>query len=188
MRSGGNYGVRPDYSSADRNHRGSYRPVYRSTFAHPWVGSAGWIGPGYPGYGYLGYFGDSGYDDASTDQTESGYAGNGPEEYAGGYDAPAGEQDTPPPGPYLPNSYLPDSYRPNYGAPRPAPANMEAVTLVFKDGRPPEQIHNYILSRTTLSVLDEHRHDIAVDQLDLAATEKANREAGVDFRLPNAPR
>jgi hypothetical protein len=169
MRSGGNYGARPDYSAANRNHRDRYRPSYRSGFAYPWAGSAGWIGPGYPGY-----FGDTGYDDATTDPS---YAGNGADEYAG-YDSQPAEQDAPPPGPY----------QPYYGVPRPSPApeNMEAVTLIFKDGRPSEQIHNYILSRTTLSILDQHRRDIAVDQLDIAATEKANGEAGVDFHLPSA--
>jgi hypothetical protein len=58
------------------------------------------------------------------------------------------------------------------------------VTLVFKDGRPEQQIHNYILSRTTLSVLDGQRQVIQVRELDLAATVKVNREAGVDFKLP----
>jgi hypothetical protein len=61
---------------------------------------------------------------------------------------------------------------------------VEAVTLVFKDGRPPEQIHNYILTRTTLFVRDQHARKIPTDQLDLAATAKVNQDAGVDFQLP----
>jgi hypothetical protein len=66
-----------------------------------------------------------------------------------------------------------------------APAEEEAVTLVFKDGRPSEQIHNYMLTQTTLTVMTGGRHrDIPVDELDLAATEKANHEAGVEFHLP----
>jgi hypothetical protein len=78
-------------------------------------------------------------------------------------------------------------YQPNYSqSPAPAPAlvNQEAVTLVFKDHRPNEQIHNYMLSGTTLSILDHQHRDIPVTELDLAATEKANRDAGVDFHLP----
>ncbi len=66
------------------------------------------------------------------------------------------------------------------------PQNEDAVTLVFRDGRPSEQIHNYALTRTTLYVLDEHRRDISVDELDLDATAKVNRDAGVDFQLPIA--
>jgi hypothetical protein len=59
-----------------------------------------------------------------------------------------------------------------------------AVTLVFKDGRPAEEIHNYILSRTTLTILDNRSRQIPVGDLDLAATEQANRGSGVDFHLP----
>jgi hypothetical protein len=72
--------------------------------------------------------------------------------------------------------------------PSPVPESAEAVTLVFKDGRPPEQIHNYILTRTTLYVRDEHRRDIPTDQLDLAATAKVNQAAGVAFQLPGTLR
>ncbi|MBW4037325.1 MAG: hypothetical protein HIU91_00365 [Acidobacteria bacterium] len=60
-----------------------------------------------------------------------------------------------------------------------------AVTLVFKDGRPPETIHNYALTRTTLYVTDSKPREIAVDDLNLPATEKVNREAGVKFQLPD---
>jgi hypothetical protein len=68
----------------------------------------------------------------------------------------------------------------------PAPTREEAVTLIFKDGRPPEQIHNYLLTRTTLFVGDQGRRAIPTDQLDLVATAKVNQDAGVDFQLPNA--
>jgi hypothetical protein len=78
-------------------------------------------------------------------------------------------------------------YRPAY-APQPPPADEEAVTLIFKDGRPSEQIHNYILTAKTLYVQDERRRVIPVEQLDLAATEKANLDAGVEFQLPSLPR
>jgi len=73
-------------------------------------------------------------------------------------------------------------------APVKEPEPEDAVTLVFKDGRPPEKIHNYILSRTMLYVRDGRKQDIAVSDLDLAATEKANREAGVEFALPAGTR
>lgn len=68
------------------------------------------------------------------------------------------------------------------------PLPQEAVTLVFKDGRPPEQIHNYLLTGTTLYVQDQHRRDIPLSQLDLVATAKVNHEAGVDFHLPGTPK
>ncbi len=62
--------------------------------------------------------------------------------------------------------------------------NDDPVTLVFKDGRAPEKIHNYALTRTTLYVTDGRRREIPVAALDLTATEQANRAAGVDFQLP----
>jgi hypothetical protein len=65
---------------------------------------------------------------------------------------------------------------------------MDAVTLIFKDGRPPEHIHNYLLTPTTLFVGDQQRRTIPVDQLDLTATAQVNQDAGVDFRLPVVPK
>jgi hypothetical protein len=103
----------------------------------------------------------------------------------GGYDAGAGQQSSV----AAPEN---EAYRAAYHsaqvAPAPAPLSADAVTLIFKDGRPSEQIHNYMLSRTTLYVQDGRRREIAVADLDLAATEKVNREAGVDFQLPAARR
>jgi hypothetical protein len=82
----------------------------------------------------------------------------------------------------------PEAYRPAYAQPQPPPEPESAVTLVFKDGRPNEQIHNYMLTRTTLYVQDEHRRVIPVADLDLAATQKVNKDAGVDFQLPGSGR
>jgi hypothetical protein len=72
--------------------------------------------------------------------------------------------------------------------PQPPPEPEDAVTLVFKDGRPNEQIRNYMLTRTTLYVQDAQRRVIPVADLDLAATQKVNKEAGVDFQLPGSGR
>ena len=76
------------------------------------------------------------------------------------------------------------AFRPGYRRPLPEPAAEDAVTLVFKDGRPSEQIHNYMLTRTTLYVQDQRRQQIAVTDIDVPATEKVNRDAGIDFQLP----
>lgn len=64
------------------------------------------------------------------------------------------------------------------------PQDAGAVTLLFKDGRAPMQIHNYVLTRTTLFVQGLGHREIALDQLDMAATLKANHDAGIDFSLP----
>jgi hypothetical protein len=78
-------------------------------------------------------------------------------------------------------------FRPVYQRPAPPPEPQPPLTLVFKDGRPAEQIHNYMLTRTTLYVQDDHYREIAVGDLDLPATEKANKDAGVGFQMPGMP-
>jgi len=83
------------------------------------------------------------------------------------------------------------TYRPEYQRalpPRAEPEPQIAVTLVFKDGRPQEQIYNYMLTRTKLYVQGSRLREIAVADLDLDATTKVNHEAGVDFRLPDSGR
>ena len=113
--------------------------------------------------------------------------GYGPQEYGPqGYE-PQGPYDDAPPIPYTADNIEPE---PQSRAPITVTAgplyNNDAVTLVFKDGRAPETIHNYALTRTTLYVTDGKRQVIPVASLDLAATERANRAAGVDFELPVA--
>lgn len=147
------------------HHRRPYVSPYGSRYPYVVAPYAGMIGPG-----YLGYPDDTGSAD-SPDAPTGGMDANA------GYDQQPPEQDQPMPrGPYLPPSGL--------SQPPPSPASEEAVTIIFKDGRPPVQIHNYILTRTTLYIQDQQRRNIPVDQLDLVATGKTNREAGIDFQLP----
>ncbi len=101
---------------------------------------------------------------------------------------PAAEYDAPPGRPAA--AAPPSSFRPTYQRRQPSPdlGTEAAVTLVFNDGRPTEQIHNYMLTRKTLYVQEQRLREIPVDQLDLAATEKINQEARVDFHLPGTSR
>jgi hypothetical protein len=151
-----------------------------------------WWGWGYP---YLpNYWGSS--DDYDT-QPASNYAANQPyPDYSSGpYQAPP-DQGEPEPEPDQEPSYTPWPYsrpapsnsQPQVPQPSSAPGPDAPVTLVFKDGRPNEQIHNYLLTATMLTVLDAQRRQIDVDQIDLAATSRANREAGVEFALPGGSR
>jgi hypothetical protein len=158
-------------------YRRPYPQHYRAGFPYV-VPTYGW--PYFLGYPY-----DSGFDDSSAAMDNG--AGNDPA------NAPEGDEAGPP-----------DQYRDQYSGqqeplapyqpgpetarPAPSPASEEAVTLIFKDGRPPEQIHNYILTPTTLYVGDQHHRAIPTDQLDLVATARVNQDAGVDFQLPNALR
>jgi hypothetical protein len=81
----------------------------------------------------------------------------------------------------------PPLFRPMYQGPIvAAPVHPQpATTLIFKDGRPPEQVHNYALTATTLYALDgEMRQEIPLSLLDVPATIAANHATGVDFALP----
>lgn len=81
-----------------------------------------------------------------------------------------------------------------YYAPQPMPAapqmqyvpgSASTVILIYKDGRPPEQIQNYLATRSTLTVLDGgRRREIPLSELNIPATISANHQTGVDFQLP----
>jgi hypothetical protein len=135
---------------------------------------------GYPDFDEVPPWWD--YDD--SDDNSQGYAPQQPSPQDYGSQPP--EQQQPeypalPPWPYS-NAPVNSPQSPSQTAAEPQPG--ESVTIVFNDGRPPEKIHNYLLTPATLYVMDQHRSEIPVNQLDLAATEKVNREAGIDFRLP----
>jgi hypothetical protein len=67
------------------------------------------------------------------------------------------------------------------------PGSSDLVILIYRDGRPPEQIQNYLATRTTLTILDGGRRRVVpLSELDIPATTRANRQTGVDFRLPTA--
>jgi hypothetical protein len=158
---------RPIYPIDDR-YRRPYVPVYGIGYPYSVVG---WLGPGCVGVLECDPLADSEYDSQVA--------------------APAGAQEYPSPdygpGPVEQAEAAPaESFRPEYVRPQPAPElEPEApVTLIFKDGRPSEQIQNYMLTRTTLYVQEKHLREIPVDQLDLPATAKVNKDAGVDFQLP----
>jgi hypothetical protein len=44
------------------------------------------------------------------------------------------------------------------------------------------------MTRTTLYVQDQHHREIPLGELDLAATERVNRKAGVSFQVPAGAR
>ncbi len=155
----------------DGHYRRPYSSAYRTGIFY---GLPGWIGLGPLGY----YPYDFGYDDSAASSGDS----------AGNYVSP-GYDEQPPADTEQP------VFRDNYEAPgemppppplSQVPENEDATTIVFKDGRPSEQIHNYALTRTTLFVLDQQRRDIPLDEVDMAATEKANRAAGIRFQIPQA--
>jgi hypothetical protein len=83
----------------------------------------------------------------------------------------------------------PPTFRPAYQAEAvDAPVNPQPATrLIFKDGSPPVEIHNYALTANMLYVLDgDSRKEIPLSVLNVEATVEANRAAGVDFALPTS--
>lgn len=79
-----------------------------------------------------------------------------------------------------------DTYRPAYQPGgeeqfKPQPGTI----LIFNNGRPSEQVHNYVLTSTMLYGFDNGaRQEIPLSEIDLPATIQANRSAGVEFSLP----
>lgn len=70
-----------------------------------------------------------------------------------------------------------------------APGSATTVILIYNDGRPPEQIQNYLATRSTLTVLDGgRRREIPLSDINIPATISANHQTGVDFQLPGMER
>jgi hypothetical protein len=111
-------------------------------------------------------------------QADSSYAGNG-----AAYAAPM-----PYPAPYTGVPAVTGSAAYNAQAATTGDGE-QPLTLIFKDGRSPQTIQNYIMSAKALTDLDrQHYQQIPLDQIDLAATEKFNRTRGIDFEVPGGGR
>jgi hypothetical protein len=167
-------------------HEGAHPPSHRrgveyrnhtpyTYTGYTWLNSFGY---GFPvAYGGLPY---AGQDDAGGPQPspqQAGYADQPPADYAPEPRAPQVADNAPP------------AFRPAYqGQAVDAPVNPQpATTLIFKDGRPAVQIHNYALTANTLYALDGgSRQEIPLSLLNVQATVEANRAAGVDFALPTS--
>lgn len=166
--------VRRSVYSGPYRYRRPYRPVYAGAAVY---GVPVYAAPDYWGYPDLGF-----YDDSAA------------AEPAVPYPSPDDSAVAPLPAEPLPpveraEASPADTYRPAYVSPGPEPPVEPATTLVYKNGRPSEQIHNYLLTAKTLYVLDSsRRREIPLDEVDLAATQKVNQEAGVDFQVPTAAR
>ncbi|MGA2906858.1 MAG: hypothetical protein ABSE36_04085 [Terracidiphilus sp.] len=145
--------------------------------------------PYWPGYPYLydpnSY--DLGFDDwddseaAASDTSQSG--SYEPDQAPGNY---ASDQN----GPALLYPPYPNQ---GYAAPvgeagtaAPAISGMP-LTVIFKNGRAPITVRNYLMTSRVLTDLDcQHYEQIPLDQIDLAATKRFNTFAGVDFQVPGA--
>jgi len=153
------------YDYGDANYGSNSEPYADANGPVPPYANYGEPTPDYPGNSGPGYAG-------------SGYAGEPAYNYGNGAEHPS------PQGGEAQGARLP--YTGPSGASDP-PSPQQAVTVIFKDGRPSEQIHNYLLTASTLTVLDQKYREIPVDQINLGATEETNRADGIDFRVPTVP-
>jgi hypothetical protein len=154
----------------------SSRRFNRSNRSRFFYGLSPWAGYGYPGYYGYPYY-DS-YD--SSADTYPAY------NYAGGYDDQSGQmaQDK--------IDRLEDEVaelREQRNSARPSsqakPEIHASTVLVFQD-KHQQEIQNYAIVGETLWVFDAQKASkVPVDNLDIAATTKANEDRGVDFRLPD---
>jgi hypothetical protein len=182
--------------------RSPYSPVFGNRFRGwgrdrrrgPWIvgsfryGYPGWLGYPYPYVIDPGFYdwGDSGDTGSGYEQggANPGYADTVP--YAGD----GVESETPQENGYTQAQPMNAPPRVNYaGSTASTPQAEEALTVVFNNGRAPATIRNYMMNAKALTDLDQqHYEQIPLDQIDIAATERANRARGLDFQVPNASR
>lgn len=113
---------------------------------------------------------------------------------AGGPDLYSG----PPPSPYDPSLHIvveqppsspvdPPSTQQAYAAPPPKPLPDDKpgdpTELVFRNGHK-QEVNSYAIMGDAIYVFDQGRKKIALTELDIPATVKANDDRGVQFRLP----
>jgi len=171
----------------DRRYRGwgsySYAPGY--AYAYPYV-----VDPGFYDWGATDY---------SENQQEP-YADGPPEQgpdYANGPEAPyppngdppypQQQQNVEPGGAGAPVGAQWQEYHFASSTPTSASAPAKPLTVIFKGDRAPEKMHNFMVTATALTNLDgEHFEKIPLDQIDVAATQQANRSSGIDFEVPVA--
>jgi len=163
------------------------------------------------GYGpyYNGYHGGHGYRNGGwayavpyyypVDNSAYGYdyvGGGGPDLYSG---PPVGPNDPglhmlveqPPARPYSGEQPYPEAYAPAAPPepPAPPPADVkpgDPIVLVFRNGQQ-QEVTNYAIMGDSLYVFDQARKKIALADLDIPATVKANDDRGVEFSLPPSP-
>jgi len=159
-----------------RDRRRSFEQWYATTYPL-------WLGYPYPYDLDPGWFdwGDSG--DSTDDQGAA--ASNYPAANPYGSD---GAPEQPYPGENWP-AYPPIEQ------PAPAPSVSSAslpeqpLTVIFKDGRTPEKMQNYMMTANVLTDLDPHRYEeIPLNQINVAATVQVNKAAGLEFQVPGALR
>ncbi|HUB28373.1 MAG TPA: hypothetical protein VL967_01705 [Terracidiphilus sp.] len=173
---------RPSWSSWNA---GAFRNRDRDRFRDRRRSFANWYANIYPGlgYGYPWLLDPGFYDWGDSDDSAS-------ENSAYNQSAPSSIDAAPP---YPQEAFAapnPPAYPTQRAASVPAqPLASQPLTVIFKGGRAPEKVQNYMMTARVLTDLDsQHYERIPLDQIDLAATQRANSAAGVEFQVPGAAR
>jgi hypothetical protein len=165
--------------------------VYGGRFNHcrgRWCGAGyGSYGYGYGGYGYAIPYYVYPSDDASYYNSGTG----GPYLYSGPPDGPPPTEQTL----HIVVDSAPPKAAPKYdAAEQPSAASAAPIpdakpgaptTLVFRDGHK-QSVTNYAIMGQTVYVFDDRTKKIALADLDVPATVKANDDQGVEFQVPKA--
>ncbi len=136
------------------------------------------------------------YYPADTSAYGYDYVGAGPDLYSG---PPLGPNDPmlhmiveqPPDGRYGPppdeRAYVQPPAPQPLSTPAPEVKPGEPTVLVFHNGKK-QEVTNYAIMGDTLYVFDDGRKKIALADLDLPATVKANDDRGMEFKVPPTPK
>jgi hypothetical protein len=121
---------------------------------------------------------NSAYDNSQPGSYESDQA---PDSYL------SDQNDSPPDYPPYPNQAY---AAPNQIASAAATPPAQPLIVIFKSGRSPMEIQNYLITAKVLTDLDSaHYEQIPLEEINLAATQNFNKVAGVEFQIPGqAPR
>lgn len=176
FRSGFHGGFHTGFHRRFSPHRSGFRSRRFVSYGYGW----------WPGlYGYPGYYGSYWYPDESYDASQDAYYQQNQqlqEEVANLSDEVERLRDEQQEARYAPPAPPTPSEAPTA---RPATPS-QPTTLIFRNGQS-QQVQNYAIAGQTLWIFGEQRawrHPLL--DLDIVATQKANEEQGIEFRVPRS--
>jgi hypothetical protein len=142
-----------------------------------------WAGYGYPYVVDPGFYDWGDFDNSENDQSSA--TPEYPTSYPDyGYVAPG---ETPQGIPREVPSWNSQWQQPAAAGATALPMGEQPLTVIFKTGRAPVKMQNYMMTAKVLTDLDsQHYEQIPLDQIDFAATQRVNGSTGVGFQIPGA--
>lgn len=156
---------RDRWDARRRSFNNWYSSIYPTWLGYPYL-----IDPGFYDWGDS----DSAADDEGGEAPYPDYGYGAPEDAQEGYPG-----DLPP--------WNSQWQQPPVGEGSASLAPEQPLTVIFKSGRAPVKMQNYMMTTKVLTDLDsQHYEQIPLDEIDVAATQRANSAAGVGFQVPGA--